>query len=80
MTEELIEEVFARTYREETTGLERRLQFDPGLSVADVEGMLRTFYDFEGQDMLGRGLRGDAVLAATIEAYEDFAERLKQSS
>jgi hypothetical protein len=53
-------------------GLESRRRVDPGFELADAEGTLKHLYIQEGNDWCSRGLLQDAVLAATIAAYEQF--------
>jgi hypothetical protein len=64
------EALYAKTFDEETLGLERRRAADPGCGAADIEGILRSLYDMDGADWLGRGEVQDITLSATIAAYE----------
>jgi hypothetical protein len=77
---DLMDDVYERIYKEETLGLQRRLQSEPNLSPEDIEGMLKTFYEFDGQDLLGRGEIQSVNIAATIAAYEDFLQLLKNKN
>jgi hypothetical protein len=54
------------------TGLGARRRVDPSFTVEDAEGVLRNLYVQEGNDWIGRGLLQDAVLEATIAAYEHY--------
>ena len=63
---------YTETFEEELRGLERRRAADPTCTIADVEGTLKHLYIMDGQDWLGRGGVQDAVMAATIAAYEHF--------
>jgi hypothetical protein len=63
---------YAETLEQELRGLERRMQSDPACTLADIEGMLRNVYIMEGADWIGRGDVQDAVMSATIAAYEQF--------
>jgi hypothetical protein len=58
-------------------GLEERRKIDPSFSIDDAEGVLRHLYIQEGNDWSARGLLQDAVLAATIAAYEEYIEAWK---
>jgi hypothetical protein len=63
---------YAETFEEELRGLERRRAADPNCTIADLEGILKHLYIMDGSDWLGRGGIQDAVMAATIAAYEHF--------
>ena len=63
---------YTETFEEEMRGLERRRAADPGCTIADMEGILKQLYIMDGSDWLGRGSVQDAVMAATIAAYEHF--------
>jgi len=63
---------YAETFEDELRGLERRRAADPNCTIADIEGTLKHLYIMDGQDWLGRGSVQDAVMAATIAAYEHF--------
>ncbi len=54
------------------SALETRRRADPAFSLGDAEGVLRHLYVREGNDDGSRGMLRDAVLAATIAAYEQF--------
>ncbi|MDR0597600.1 MAG: hypothetical protein LBG14_03745 [Treponema sp.] len=64
------EDLYAKTFEQETLGLERRRAADPGCAAADIEGTLRSLYVMDGADWLGRGEVQDIAMAATIAAYE----------
>jgi hypothetical protein len=63
---------YTETFEEELRGLERRRAADPNCTIADLEGILKQLYIMDGSDWLGRGGVQDAVMAATIAAYEHF--------
>jgi hypothetical protein len=69
------EELYAKTFNQETLGLERRREADPACTAADIEGTLRSLYSMDGADWLGRGEVQDIVMAATIAAYEHTIAR-----
>ena len=71
---------YAETFEAELRGLERRRAADPSCTVADIEGTLRHLYIMDGADQGGRGGVQDAVMAATIAAYEHFIARWKAES
>jgi hypothetical protein len=53
-------------------GLDARRRADPAFAIEDAEGILRHLYNQEGLDMGSRGMAQEAVLAATIAAYEHY--------
>jgi len=63
---------YTETFESELRGLERRRAADPNCTIADLEGILNHMYIMDGSDWLGRGRVQDAVMAATIAAYEHF--------
>ena len=63
---------YTETFESELRGLERRRAADPNCTIADIEGTLRNLYIMDGADHDGRGGVQDAVMAATIAAYERF--------
>jgi hypothetical protein len=63
---------YTETFEAELRGLERRRAADPNCTIADLEGILKHMYIMDGSDWLGRGSVQDAVMAATIAAYEHF--------
>jgi hypothetical protein len=68
---------YTKTFEEELRGLERRRAADPNCTVTDIEGTLKHLYIMDGADWGGRGGVQDAVMAATIAAYEYFVSRWK---
>jgi hypothetical protein len=72
----LLDRLYSKTFSEETTALERRLAAG-SLLLEDVEGSLKTLYELDGQDWLGRGDVSTTSIQAQIDAYEAFAQRLK---
>lgn len=71
-TTEIIDEKYRHVYDEELRGLERRWANDKQCTIADLEGILKALYVHDGNDWTGRGQLQDAVVAATIAAYEHF--------
>ena len=63
---------YRETFEEETRGLTRRRQADPGCKIEDLEGILKNLYIMDGADQSGRGPLQDTIMAATIAAYERF--------
>jgi hypothetical protein len=63
---------------DETRGLQRRRELDPGCTVETLEGVLRHLYIMDGADWGGRGEVQDITLAATIAAYEAVIARWRQ--
>ncbi|MDR0290479.1 MAG: hypothetical protein LBI06_06050 [Treponema sp.] len=63
---------YTETFEEELRGLERRRTADPNCTISDIEGTLKHLYIMDGADWVGRGGVQDAVMAATIAAYEQF--------
>ena len=68
---------YRQVFDDETRGLVRRLEADPGCSVEDIEGTLRNLYIMDGADHGGRGPLQDIILSATIAAYERFIAQMK---
>jgi len=67
---ELQEKKYLDTFEQEVLGLERRRAYDPTCTVEDLDGILQNLYKMEGADWTGRGELQDAILRATIAAYE----------
>jgi len=63
---------YTETFEDELRGLERRRAANPNCTIADIEGTLKHLYIMDGADWGGRGGVQDAVMAATIAAYEHF--------
>jgi len=63
---------YTETFEEELRGLERRRAADSNCTIAGIEGILKNLYIMDGADWGGRGGVQDAVMAATIAAYEHF--------
>jgi hypothetical protein len=74
------EDLYAKTFDQETLGLERRRAADPGCTAADIEGALRSLYVMDGADWLGRGEVQDIAMAATIAAYEHTIAKWRSGS
>jgi len=72
LSQEWQDKKFAETFESELRGLERRRAADPNCTIADIEGTLKHLYIMDGADHDGRGSVQDAVMAATIAAYERF--------
>jgi hypothetical protein len=66
--DEKYDEVFTSTLR----GLEKRRAVDACFQLADAEGVLHHLYIQDGNDWIGRGELQDAIVGATIAAYECF--------
>ena len=71
---------YAETFEAELRGLERRRASDPCCTAEDIEGTLKHLYIMDGADQGGRGGVQDAVMAATIAAYEHFISSWKAES
>ena len=63
---------YTETFEEELRGLERRRASDSGCTIDDLEGILKNLYIMDGADWVGRGGVQDAIMAATIAAYEHY--------
>jgi NDP-sugar pyrophosphorylase family protein len=59
-------------FEQETRGLIRRFDSDPGCKIEDFQAILKSLYIMEDSDIGGRGRLQDTILAATIAAYEQF--------
>jgi|TergutMp193P3_1026864.scaffolds.fasta_scaffold00574_3 hypothetical protein len=77
VSEEWREIKYRETFEEETRGLDRRRQCDPACKVEDLEAILKNLYIMDGADQGGRGSLQDAIMAATIAAYEHFISKWK---
>jgi hypothetical protein len=64
--EETLESVLA--------ALATQRKIDPSFTADDAEGTLRHLYIQEGNDQGARGPLQDAILGATIAAYEQFID------
>jgi hypothetical protein len=80
VSEEWREIKYQQTFEEETRGLIRRRQADPGCKVEDLQGILKNLYIMYGADQGGRGDVQDTIMAATIAAYERFIAEWKAES
>jgi hypothetical protein len=80
LSEEWREIKYKEVFEQETTGLERRLCSDHKCKVEDLEAILKNLYISDGADHGGRGGLQDAIMAATIAAYEQFIAKLKAKS
>lgn len=72
--EEWRERKYEETFEGELAGLATRRRIDPSFTIDDAEGTLRHLYIQEGNDQGGRGSLQDAILGATIAAYEQFID------
>ncbi|MFI3258140.1 MAG: hypothetical protein R3Y36_07585 [Spirochaetales bacterium] len=72
-----LDNTYRQAFEEETRGIERRRQHDPNLTPEDIQGTLNTLYVQQGNNSDGRGSFADAVLSATIAAYEMYIEKWK---
>jgi len=68
---------YTETFEAELRRLERRRTADPSCTIADIEGTLKHLYIMDGADWGGRGGVQDAIMAATIAAYEHFLDSWK---
>jgi len=80
VSEEWREIKYRQTFEEETRGLARRREADPGCKVEDLQGILKHLYIMDGADQGGRGNVQDTIMAATIAAYEHFIAQWKAES
>ena len=80
VSEEWREIKYRQTFEEETRGLTRRREADPGCKVEDLQGILKHLYIMDGADQGGRGEVQDTIMAATIAAYEHFIAQWKAES
>lgn len=71
---------YNETFSSTLLGLENRKKVDAQFSAADAEGVLKHLYIQDGNDWLGRGELQDAILGATIAAYEHFIHEWKAAS
>jgi hypothetical protein len=76
LSEEWQEIKYDEIFEQETRGLTRRLQSDPGCKIEDLQAILKNLYIMDGSDIGGRGSLQDTILAATIAAYEQFISSL----
>jgi len=72
LSEDWQKEKYKEIFEQETRGLTRRRQANPGCRVEDIEGTLKNLYIMDGADQGGRGPLQDIIMAATIAAYERF--------
>jgi len=77
ISKEWQETKYRETFDQETRGLVRRRENDPGCKIEDIEGILKNLYIMDGADQGGRGALQDTIMAATIAAYEIFIEQWK---
>jgi len=68
---------YQETFDEETRGLSRRRDSDPGCKIEDLEATLKNLYILDGADQGGHGSLQDTIMAARIAAYEQFIESWK---
>ena len=80
LSDEWRQTTYQTTFDEETRGLQRRRNSDPGCKIEDLEGILKNLYIMEGADQDGRGSLQDTILSARIAAYEEFIDRWKGTS
>ncbi|MBQ9238108.1 MAG: hypothetical protein IJ191_02145 [Treponema sp.] len=77
-SETLLEQKYQEAFDEEFTLLERRRAADAALTVADLEGTLKTLYVVQGNNWDGRSALLDTAISAQIAAYEVFIDRWKK--
>jgi hypothetical protein len=80
LSKEWQEAKYNEVFEQETRGLTRRLSFDPGCKIEDLQATLNNLYIMEGSDIDGRGSLQDTIIAATIAAYEVFISKLAADS
>ncbi len=71
---EWLESRYAETLEGELARLAARRKVDPSFTIEDAEGTLRHLYIRDGNDQDARGPLQDAVIGATIAAYEQFID------
>ena len=69
------EALYIKSFDEELRGLERRKEFDPNLTIEDLEKVLQGLYIIERVE--GRGEVVDISMAAGIAAHEHFIAQWK---
>ena len=79
LSEEWRDIKYREVFDQETTGLIRRRQFDPGCKVEDLEAILRNLYIMDGAN-LDAGALQCTIVAATIAAYEEFIANWRKES
>ncbi|GHV23684.1 hypothetical protein FACS189494_11810 [Spirochaetia bacterium] len=72
------DKLYKKTFQDEWTGLERRRAADVNFTANDLNSLLKTLYDMDGADWLGRGEVQSIILSATIAAHEVFLQALKK--
>ncbi|ULQ59517.1 hypothetical protein K7I13_13770 [Brucepastera parasyntrophica] len=77
-TTSAFDEKYRQIFEEETRGLHRRKNHDPECTIEDIEGILRSLYIIDGNDVEGRGQLQDTAVSATIAAYEHFLAEWKK--
>jgi hypothetical protein len=68
------ERTYEETYESVLTSLAKQRKIDPSFKIDDAEGTLRHLYVQEGNEQGARGPLQDAILEATISAYEQFID------
>ncbi|MBU0936409.1 MAG: hypothetical protein KKI09_09285 [Spirochaetes bacterium] len=72
------QEVYRSTYDKALAALARRKQEDPSFGESDLRGILEHLYVQQGNDHYGRGRLHDLSITATVDAHEDFLNRLQK--
>lgn len=73
--ERLLDAHFERVYRDTWDGLVERRRMDGSFDLAGLRALLRSLYENEGLDWVGRGELYQRGQAATIAATEAFLHR-----
>ncbi|MDR1073727.1 MAG: hypothetical protein LBL45_08655 [Treponema sp.] len=62
---------YNKTFEQEVRGLERR-RASTACAIEEIESLLESLYNLDGDNWIGRGEVQDIVMAATIAAHEHF--------
>ncbi len=71
------EKVYQKIFDAAIKMIEKRRKIDPTFSIEDLERLLRTEYEVEGNDQFGRGKVFEIELAASIAAHEYVLSKWK---
>ncbi len=72
------EEEYRKIFEAAIKMTEERRKIDPSFSIEDLERLLRTEYEVEGNDQFGRGRVFELELSATIAAHEYVLSKWKK--
>jgi len=76
----LEEKEYQKIFEAAVKMIEERRKIDPSFSIKDLERLLRTEYEVEGNDQFGRGRVFELELSATIAAHEFVLAKWKKES